>query len=179
MYGTTPVLHVTLWDYYAWMVDVLFEQVVRFNAGVPEAINLRSFVGLRGSSTPEVEVAIQELAAAVRNDGQSSLLGGSDQRLSGSIHSYTREYSHLMGITTTFFRGYALICLVLCACTSEIVPITTLEGHCEAVLTPPVPGRSSLARYFAPDSIRSDFVAWYDGWLVAEIATSFLDSADP
>ena len=70
--------------------------------------------------------------------------------------------------------------LTFSGCSGEVVPITTFQGFCDAVHSPPDPNAfSSKARSFAPDSIRASFVYWYDSLLVDEIAYSSLGGAEP
>lgn len=60
------------------------------------------------------------------------------------------------------------------ACTGETLVVRTFAGHCEALLD-----ESNRAWDFKPESIRRDFVNWYDSIAVAAAAYDFLNDAPP
>src|SRR6266545_6021878 len=73
---------------------------------------------------------------------------------------------------------YVLLTLASGCSSQPVKPITTFDGHCRAVLTPPDPDALvTRARYFAPESIRVDFTRLYDSLVVVYVADAFLDSA--
>ncbi len=90
------------------------------------------------------------------------------------------QWSPLWCHPATSSLGACVLFFVLLSCSSEIRPIATFSGHCEAVLSPPRQGQLvSEARYFAPEHIRQDFVHWYDSVGVSTIAEEYLGRADP
>jgi len=91
--------------------------------------------------------------------------------LRGCYFVHTSRRLHLLSLAVALAVG---------GCASEIVPITTYQGFCDAVHSPPDPdASSSKARYFAPDSIRREFVARYDSAIVAAVAYWGLGEAQP
>ncbi len=77
-----------------------------------------------------------------------------------------------------FVREWAAIAAasLLSGCAdTPLKPITTYEGHCKAVLSPPDPNALfSRERHFAPDSIRDSFVKWYDSLVTQDAAENYL-----
>ena len=73
-----------------------------------------------------------------------------------------------------------LLLLGLLGCSSQVKPIATYAGFCEAIQSSPSPNAFvTTERHFAPESIRADFTAWYDSVATTAIAHDFLDGATP